>query len=84
MNAMIDATEAARLDDLTAYNSTILNHLHGEELEAALAGECKRYGKSDSDFRTYAINSVHPDDMFRALASKGLTLAKFGIQSVTR
>jgi hypothetical protein len=84
MTNLIGETEAARLDDLTAYNSTILNHLHGADLDAALAGECKRYGKSDADFRTAALNSTHPDDLVKALAARGLTLARFGIASVTR
>lgn len=83
-SGLIDASESKRLDDLTAYNSTILNHIHGDELTAALLGEVKRYGKSDADLRAYALDNVHPDDLFAALVSKGYTLAKLGISQVQR
>lgn len=83
MSCLIDATESARLDDLTAYNSTILNRVHSADLDTALAGEVKRHGKSDADLRTHALNSVHPDDLFAALAGRGLTLARFGITQIS-
>lgn len=73
-----------RLDDLNAYNSTILNTLSGDALDAALVGVCKRYGRNDKAFREAAMNNTHPDDMVQALASRGLTLASVGIVSVSR
>ena len=79
---MISAAENTRLDALTAYCATILAHLTGEALDAALVGEAKRYGQTDASFRTRALENTHPDDLVTCLATKGLTLAKFGIDSI--
>jgi hypothetical protein len=84
MSNIPTATENARLDDLTAYVSTILNQLAGDELESALAGVCKRYGRSDGAFRTAALDNTHPDDLVAELVLRGYTLARFGITSITR
>ncbi len=81
MSNMITATESARLDALTAYNSTVLNGLRGEALDSALTA--KRRGRSDSDFRSHVLNGTHPDDLASELVSKGHTLASLGIQSVS-
>ena len=80
---MNNAAENTRLDALTAYCATILAHLTREALDAALAGEAKRYGQTDASFRTRALENTHPDDLVSCLVSKGLTLAKFGIESIT-
>lgn len=77
-------TEDRRLDDLTAYTSTILGHLHGDELDQVLAGLLPRRGRRDDELRRTALESVHPDDLTESLARHGMTLARFGIESIRR
>ena len=76
--------EEARLDDLAAYASTILNHLHGDDLDLALQGLLPRRGRADAVFRAAALSSVHPDDLVEVLARHGLTLQRFGIEGIRR
>jgi hypothetical protein len=64
------AEESARMDRVTALCRPVLEALQGSELDKALAGHCKRYGKSDSAFRTHAICYMHPDDLAEALGVK--------------
>lgn len=83
-NSNISGAESDRLDDLTAYCSTLLNNLHGDDLDDALYGEIKRRGQGDKEFRQRALDNTHPDDLAAALARRGITLAKFGIAEVRR
>lgn len=77
-------SENARLDDLTAYTSTLLAHISGADLDALLTGLVKRHGRSDAQFRSWAIDNVHPDDLATALATRGYSLARVGIASIAR
>lgn len=79
MTNLIDATENARLDALTSYNSTILNHLTGEDLDKV----AKRRGMRDSVLRAHVLEYTHPDDLFATLVGLGYSLASFGIDSVS-
>ncbi len=81
--AMVSDAENARLDALNAYISTILNGLHGDDLDVALSSELKRRHRSDSEYRTAAMNGIHPDDLVGLLARKGFTLARLGIVSIS-
>lgn len=81
---VINESESARLDELTSYNSSILNHLNGETLDKALAGLVKRHARTDAALRQAALDMVHPDDLVFALVRAGHTLASFGISGVTR
>lgn len=80
MTYLISDTEAARLDDLTKYTSTLLNHIEGEALDALGLG--KRYTRSDREFRQHLLNNTHPDDLVTELATRGYTLAKLGIVEI--
>lgn len=85
MTNLIDATENTRLDDLTAYNSTLLNAMSGDELTAVGAAVgAKRLGRADTLFRDYLLNNTHPDDLVQALASRGKNLAALGVTSISR
>lgn len=77
-----DAAESKRQDQLTAYTSTILNRLSGDELERVLVGEVKRRGRTDSALRKAALDNVHPDDLVAALVKAGYSLKSFGIESI--
>ena len=68
---LIDSAESARMDRITARCATILECRHGNELDTALAGYAKRYGKSDADFRTYALSYIHPADLAECLNLEG-------------
>ncbi len=77
--------EEKRLDDLTAVNSTLLNGLSGERLDAVLAEVVrKRHATGDAAYRAAVLNGTHPDDLFECLAKAGVTLASLGIHSVQR
>lgn len=80
---MLTDAESTRLDALTAYNATILAHLSGNGLDAVLGGEIKRRGRLDAAYRTAALEGVHPDDLVAAIAASGMSLAAFGIESIT-
>jgi hypothetical protein len=79
-----DEAESTRIDDLDAYCSTLLSHLHGDELDGAIGGEIKRRGVSDAEYRRRARENVHPDDLSAALVRGGVTLEKFGISGIRR
>lgn len=64
---LIDSVESARMDRITARCAPILERMQGSELDKVLAGHAKRYGKSDADFRTYALSYIHPDDLAECL-----------------
>jgi hypothetical protein len=75
-------TESKRLDDLTAYNSTILGHLTGDKLDALTL--TKRWpGRSDEAMREHILNHIHPDDLAEVLITRGYSLASFGIEAIT-
>ena len=82
MSNLINETENKRLDDITAYTSTVLSQLSGDKLEAALMGHAKRRGRSDSAFRAAALECTHPDDLLETLITRGYTLASVGIESI--
>lgn len=75
-------TEVRRLDDLIAYNSTILAHMSGPDLDRALRGEVPRRNRTDASMRRIALETMHPDDLAMALVSNGFTLASVGIESI--
>lgn len=76
--------EGRRLDDLTSYNDTILLHLHGDDLDLVLRRLLPRQGRGDYGYRMAALQSIHPDDLVEALVKHGMTLQRFGIESIRR
>lgn len=70
--------EDTRLDELTAYNSTIVNSLSGELLEKL----AKRKGQTDAQMRARILENTHPDDLFADIATAGFSLASIGIASL--
>ena len=78
------AAEGRRLEDLTSYNDTILIHLHGDDLDLVLRGLLPRQGRGDYGYRMAALQSIHPDDLVEALVKHGMTLQRFGIESIRR
>ncbi len=86
MNSNIpDKAEDRRLDDLTAYNSTLLETLSGEQLDTVLASVApKRRANGDAVYREAILNGTHPDDLFECLAKAGVTLVSRGIAGIKR
>jgi hypothetical protein len=80
---LISETENTRLDQLTAYNSMILNSIHGDELDQVLNSLIRRRGMSDVEYRKQALCNVHPDDLVTALVHNGKSLASLGIESIS-
>lgn len=77
-------SEGKRLDDLTSYNDTILLRLHGDDLDLVLRGLLPRRGRGDYGYRVAALQSIHSDDLAESLIKHGMTLQRFGIESIRR